>query len=98
MANSSSSSCTLVRNPHCSGRPVAATLIMCLQAGPKVWDRLCWAVTSNMEGWLVEVKVEVRNAPELVMVVENWLSTVQFVDCQLTWNWFGGPASNRQLF
>ena len=29
--------------------------------------RLCWAVTSKREGWLVELKVEVRKAAEFAM-------------------------------
>ena len=50
-------------------------MIKCLQAGPKVLERLCWAVTSNMEGWLVEVKEAVRKAPPvLFMVVVIWLN------------------------
>ena len=67
MAKRSSSSCTWKRNPKSSGCCVAATLKICLHAGPRVWARLCWAVTSKMEGWLVVEKVEVRNAAEFVM-------------------------------
>ena len=67
MTKSSSSSWTLIKNPHCWGWLVAATLSKCLHAGPKVCARLCWAVTSKREGWLVELKVEVRKAAEFAM-------------------------------
>ena len=67
MAKRSNSSCTLRRNPQSSGCCVAATLNICLQAGPRVCARLCWAVTSKIEGWLAVLKVEVRNAAEFVM-------------------------------